>query len=73
MRELKNAIRTMKLNTFNFFGVHILLTGTIGGRQRSTRFHIFKAVQPAGEDLNLEIYYTYNQSISIHGVLGVKQ
>ena len=42
IKKLKKLILETNLSTLNFFGFHILISGTIQGRLRTTRFHIFK-------------------------------
>lgn len=62
----------MKIRTFNFLGLHIQIKGTIQGRLRTTRHHIFKFFNAPAADLNAEVYFIEKQSVSVHGVLGVK-
>ena len=72
IKNFKNLIANTNLNSFNLLGLHILIKGTIGGRKRTTRYHIIKFLRPSKQNFCLESYYSFNQSISIHGVLGVK-
>ena len=72
IKKIKKLINETSLNTINFFGLHILISGTIQGRLRTTRFHIFKNLKPSVSNLNFETYFLYEQSFSIYGVLGIK-
>ena len=62
----------MRLFSINFFGFHFLIKGTIQGRLRTTKFHIYKYLQPSIQDVRLETHYVYKQSLSIFGALGIK-
>lgn len=72
IKKIKKLITESNLFTLNFFGFHILVSGTIQGRLRTTRFHIFKNLSPSIQNVNFEIHYLYRQSFSVYGVLGIK-
>ena len=72
IKNFKNLITNTSLSSFNLLGLHILIKGTIGGRKRTTRYHIIKFLCPSKQNFCLESYYSFHQSISIHGVLGIK-
>lgn len=52
--------------------MHLLISGTINGCQRTKRFHVIKLKKCSQSNLALEVYYNQRQSFSVYGALGLK-
>ena len=71
IKQLKSLINCIKMLTLDYLGFHLCIIGTINGRKRATRYHIVKTYKASIQDLRLDIHYVYNQSVSVHGALGI--
>jgi hypothetical protein len=72
IRLMRRFLYFVKLDTINFLGVHILLSGKFQRRRRKKRVNILKWCKPSAQVFDLNVCYSYRQSVSIYGVLGVK-
>lgn len=72
IRLLRKLLYYLRIDTVFFLGIHILLSGKFQKRRRKKRVHILKWRKPSAQVFDLNLFYSYRQSISIYGVLGVK-